>query len=324
MSTGQTLFLAFNAMCRFVYALVLALFIGGNTRASNADSAVLHAHVLALAGTPGQYRNGQDTATLNRAAAYIYDQMRTFCDSVEIQPYSLQVGKRYANLIASFGPKYAPRIIVGAHYDVCGNQMGADDNASGVAGLLELGRLLKGEPTQDWKYRIDLVAYTLEEPPYFRTPAMGSAVHASWLADNNIPVRGMISLEMIGYFKDAKHTQHYPIGLLKLFYGSRGNYITVIHKMHKGAFVRSFQRAFKRPHLVRTKKFGAPRSLTGIDFSDHLNYWDRDWAALMITDTSFFRNANYHESGDTPDTLDYARLAAVVEQTFRALLSQVQ
>jgi hypothetical protein len=304
--------------------LLLILSTVGPAKASNADSTALHAHVQALAGTPGQYRNGKDTATLNKAAAYIYDQMRTFRDSVEIQPYSLQDGKRYANLIASFGPKNAPRIIVGAHYDVCGNQMGADDNASGVAGLLELGRLLREEDTQGWKYRIDLVAYTLEEPPYFRTPAMGSAVHASYLAENKIPVRGMISLEMIGYFKDAKHTQHYPVGLLKLFYGTRGNYITVIHKVHKGSFVRSFQRAFKRPHLVRTKKFGAPRSLAGIDFSDHLNYWDRNWPALMITDTSFFRNANYHESGDTPDTLDYTRLAAVVEQTFRALLSQVQ
>lgn len=305
-------------------AVVLYLLCITHVHALSVDSSALHAHVLALAGNGGHYRNGADTATLDKAASYIYEQFRKQKDSVELQPYSLRDSLRYLNLIASFGPVDAPRIIVGAHYDVCGNQAGADDNASGIAGLLELARLLGKEDSKAWKYRIDLVAYTLEEPPYFRTPAMGSAVHAAYLAANKIPVRGMVSLEMIGYFKDAKHTQHYPISLLKFFYGSRGNYITVVHKVHKGAFVRSFQRSFRRPRMVRTKKFGAPRSLPGIDFSDHLNYWNYGWAALMITDTSFFRNANYHREGDTPETLDYGRMAAVIEQTFQALLSQVQ
>ncbi len=309
----------------FITVLLLAcLGLCSNTNAVSVDSAALHAHVLALAGMPGHTRNGADTASLNKAATYIYEQLRRHKDSVEVLSYSLHDSLNYVNLIASYGPKDAPRIIVGAHYDVCGDQEGADDNASGVAGLLELERLLSGTDTKEWKYRIDLVAYTLEEPPYFRTRAMGSAVHAAYIAANKIPLRGMVSLEMIGYFRDGKHTQHYPAGLLKLFYSSRGNYITVVHKLHKGAFVRSFQKGFKRQRLVRTKKFGAPRILPGIDFSDHLNYWDRGWPALMITDTSFFRNANYHTKGDTPDTLDYGRMAAVVEQTFKALLAQVQ
>lgn len=124
-----------------------------------------------------------------------------YSDSVSTQSYTAN-GLQYKNIICSFGTENARRIIAGAHYDVCGAQEGADDNASGIAGLLELARLLKG---QKLNYRIDLVAYSLEEPPYFRTQYMGSYIHAKSLADSKANVYGMISLEMIGYFKDEKN-----------------------------------------------------------------------------------------------------------------------
>lgn len=305
--------------------LLAAVLLAMRASAAEVDSATLRRHVSVLCDTTQGYRTGSDTARLNKAAQYIHGELKKYRDSVTVMTYRAD-GSNYYNLIASYGPADAPRIIIGAHYDVCGEerQQGADDNASGIAGLLELARLLAQEDAAHWKYRVDLVAYTLEEPPYFRTAAMGSAMHAQYLEAGKIPVRGMVSLEMIGYFKDGKHTQHYPIGLLKLFYGSRGNYITVVHKVHKGSFVRGFQRDFKGAHLIRTKKFGAPRILPGIDFSDHLNYWNHGWAALMITDTSFFRNANYHRKGDTPETLDYNRMAMVVEQVKRAVDRMVQ
>ena len=232
--------------------------------------------------------------------------------------------KAYGNIIASYGAENAPRIIIGAHYDVCDQQPGADDNASGIAALLELSRLLALQQTDKWKYRIDLVAYTLEEPPAFRTKAMGSAVHAQSMLDSNVQVKGMISIEMIGFYRDGKHTQQYPVGLLKWIYGSRGNYITVVKKMKSGKFTRQFTRRFKRGDNIITKVFAAPAWLPGIDFSDHLNYWARGWDAFMLTDTSFYRNKNYHEKSDTPDTLDYSRMSYVVTNMFHALAGMAQ
>lgn len=177
-----------------------------------ADSAILRKHVYTMCGTPA-FRNIDDTATLNRTCRYIQQELGKYAGKTELQAYTVN-GKEYYNVIASYGPADAPRIIVGAHYDVCDAQAGADDNASGVAGLLELARLIAKEDTKNWKYRIDLVAFTLEEPFSFKTGNMGSTVHARWLAENNVQVAGMISLEMIGYYKDAKHTQQYPLGIL--------------------------------------------------------------------------------------------------------------
>lgn len=307
-----------SLLLSLVFALSATFAIGA------ADSLTLRRHVLALCDTSTGFRHSGDTARLNQAARYIHGQLRKTGDSVFVMKYTLSDDNAYLNLVASFGPRDAPRIVVGAHYDVCGEQQGADDNASGVAGLLELARMLRDTDTAGWKYRVDLVAYSLEEPPYFQTPVMGSAIHAQYLADSSIDVRGMVSLEMIGYFRDEKGSQRYPLGFLKLFYGSRGNFITSVHKIRKGQFVRRFQRDLKRAARIPVKKFGAPAWVPGIDFSDHRNYWSKGWPAMMITDTSFFRNANYHGKTDTPDTLDYARMAAVVDGVYKALLAQLQ
>lgn len=175
---------------------------------------------------------------------------------------------------------------------MCGEQEGADDNASGVVALLELARQFKNITKE---YNIELVAYTLEEPPYFKTQNMGSYIHAKSLKDNNREVLGMISIEMIGYFKDYKKSQDYPLGILSLFYGNKGDYITLVSKFGKGKFGRKFSKQFIAEKLIKTKKFSAPKVLPGIDFSDHLNYWKFGYSALMITDTAFYRNINYHQ-----------------------------
>ena len=263
----------------------------------------------------GEFRTYKNIDQLNKTSEYIKTIFRQYSDSVSIQEYSVN-GKVYKNVICSFGTENKKRIIVGAHYDVCGDQEGADDNASGVVGLLELSRLLKG---QKLNHRIDLVAYTLEEPPYFRTEYMGSYIHAKSLADNKTEVYGMISLEMIGYFKDEKKSQLYPIGLLSLFYGNKGNYITLVNKFSAGQFARKFCRKYKETKQIRAKKFRGPKALTGIDFSDHLNYWKFGFCALMITDTSFYRNENYHEQTDTMETLDIYRMAKVIDGVFKTL-----
>jgi hypothetical protein len=150
---------------------------------------------------------------------------------------------------------------------------------------------------------------------------MGSYVHAKSLFDNNIEVFGMVSLEMIGYFKEAKKTQSYPIKLLSLFYGNRGNYITLVKKFGSGKFSRKFCRKYKAAKTVRTKKFAGPTALPGIDYSDHLNYWKFGFSALMLTDTSFYRNKNYHEATDTMETLDIEKISKVINGVLGTLLA---
>jgi Zn-dependent M28 family amino/carboxypeptidase len=278
------------------------------------DTTIIKSHLTAITKT-GRFRTYKNIDQLNKTADYIKTVFNKYSDSVFIQEYSVN-GQVYKNVICSFGTENKKRVIIGAHYDVCGNQEGADDNASGVVGLLELSRMLKG---QKLNQRIDLVAYSLEEPPYFRTEYMGSYIHAKSLVDNKTEVYGMISLEMIGYFKDEKKSQSYPIGLLSLFYGNKGNYITLVKKFGAGQFTRKFCREYKSTKSIRTKKITGPQALPGIDFSDHLNYWKFGFSALMLTDTSFFRNKNYHEPTDTMETLDIKRMAKVIDGVFNTL-----
>ncbi|WP_291720237.1 M28 family peptidase [Bernardetia sp.] len=279
------------------------------------DTLIIKEHLKAITKTK-EFRNQENIEQLNETANYIKKVFSKYADSSSFQKYLVGTDT-YKNVIASFGTENQTRIIVGAHYDVCGNQEGADDNASGVVGLLELARLLKDKKL---KYRIDLVAYSLEEPPYFRTENMGSYVHASSLASQNIDVYGMISLEMIGYFKLEKKSQSYPVGLLSLFYGSRGNYIAFIKKFGAGKFSRKFYRQFKASQTIKAKKLAAPVFIAGIDYSDHLNYWKFGFSAFMITDTSFFRNPNYHEPTDTLETLNIQQMKKVIDGVFMSLL----
>lgn len=263
-------------------------------------------------------RNDVNVERLNECAKYIFDEFKKLNEDVEEQKYLVN-GKEYKNIICSFGPKEGERIIVGAHYDVCDNQPGADDNASGVAGMLEIARMLKQlNPTL--KYRIDFVAYTLEEPPNFRTANMGSAVHAKMLFDNNIKVKRMICLEMIGYFSDKRKSQEYPIGLMKLFYPTKANFIAVVGKMGQGKSVRNTKKAMKENSDIKVCSINSPAFVPGIDFSDHLNYWKYGYSAVMITDTSFYRNDNYHEKSDTLETLNIDKMAEVVKGVFASIV----
>ncbi|WP_211316386.1 M28 family peptidase [Niabella yanshanensis] len=232
-----------------------------------------------------------------------------------MQAYNVE-GNTYKNVIASFGPEDAEILIIGAHYDVCGEQDGADDNASGVVGLLELARLLKN---QMLPYRIDLVAYTLEEPPYFRTEHMGSYVHARSLFDKNHAVKGMVSLEMIGYYSDAPASQSYPVGLMKWIYGDRGDYITLALNSFSGSFANQFKRLYFENNSISAKSFKVPGFIGGVDLSDHRNYWKFGYSALMVTNTAFFRNGNYHRVTDQLFTLNLAKMGLTIDGIFRTI-----
>ena len=274
-----------------------------------ADTARLRHHLVALTATP-EPRNYQHEASLSQAADYIKTELTAASGQPTEQPYKVD-GHSYRNVLAHFGPETGPRLIIGAHYDVCGEQPGADDNGTGVAALLELARLLGQQPAVP--YRIDLVAYTLEEPPFFRTKHMGSYVHAQALHAAGVPLRGMVALEMLGYYNDHKGSQHYPFGPLKWVYGSRGNYVTVAQKFGNGRFGRQFARRYKTAATLPVKRFKAPAWLPGIDFSDHLNYWHFGYSAVLLTDTAFYRNKSYHEPTDTLARLDMRRLGLAVD-----------
>lgn len=262
-------------------------------------------------------RNYKNIATLDFVANYIFQELSKTCDTVYYQPYMVD-GKEYKNVIGSIYTDKTKRVIIGAHYDVDGNQEGADDNASGVTGVLELSRLLSKKKLN---HRIDFVAYSLEEPPYFRTVNMGSHVHAKWLYDNKIKVKGMICLEMIGYFNTAPNSQSFPLKFLKMFYGDKGDFITVVQKFGNGKFGRKVLRLMKHQKLIRTKSFRGPKNVQGVDFSDHQNYWKYGYRAVMITNTSFFRNNNYHEPTDKMETLDIRRMALVIDEIYLTVLN---
>lgn len=262
-----------------------------------------------------EYRNYQNLTSLNQVADYIQHEFQSISDSVTEQKFTY-LDNEYRNIICSINTNKTERIIIGAHYDVCGDQDGADDNASGVAGLLELARILKNKQLN---YRIDFVAFTLEEPPAFGTKSMGSAHHAQYVFDNHIPVKGMICLEMIGYYSDKPGSQEYPLGFLSWYYGDIGNYITVVQKYGNGDFGDDLTSLMKANQVLPTESFSGPAFLTGVDFSDHRNYWNHGYSAVMITNTAFYRNKNYHEKTDTIETLDFKRLALTIDELYLAL-----
>jgi Zn-dependent M28 family amino/carboxypeptidase len=282
--------------------------------AVSAERLVAHVRMLAETLAP---RSVAHRANLDAAASYVAVEMGAGGAQVSKQVYAA-AGAEYRNVVARLGPETMERVVVGAHYDAAGPFPGADDNASGVAGIIELVRVLVGAPLG---VGVELVAYPCEEPPFFRTPYMGSMVHANSLRAEGARVRGMIALEMIGYFSDEPGSQRFPTPLLKPFYPSRGNFITVVGKLGQGPLIRRVRRAMRRGSPLPVRTIQAPRAVPGVDFSDHASYWAAGFDAVMVTDTAFYRNPHYHTAHDTADTLDYRRMAMVVEGVREAVVA---
>lgn len=262
-------------------------------------------------------RHSLARANQAKAITYITEHLLEAGGRVVLQDFPTPSG-HYQNVVAHFGPEEGRRYVVGAHFDSCGIQPGADDNASGVAGLLELASLLGKEKSLPAHF--ELVAYNLEEPPNFAGPHMGSAVHARSLHDQHATVALMLSLEMIGCFEDQRGSQSYPMPLLNLLYPSRGNFIAIVGRWDQRNVVGEFKRACAGAADLPVVSIAAPSYLPALDFSDHRNYWAEGFPALMITDTAFLRNPRYHQPTDTYDTLDYRRMAEVVRMLQAGLL----
>ena len=279
------------------------------------DPARLQGHVekLSVEFHPRDYKHLEN---LDRSAAYIHAQFEEAGAEVSYQDFTVE-GRRYRNVIGRFGVGKGRTRIVGAHYDSVHGTPGADDNASGVAGLIELGHLL-GQTNLE--HEVELVAYSLEEPPFFATTNMGSAVHANAFKKSGRELAGVLVLEMIGFFSDEKGSQEFPVFILKLMYPSRGNYIAVVGRLKKARFTTQVKKAMKRAGTIPVYSIDATPSLPGVDFSDHRNYWKLGYDAVMITDTAFYRNKNYHKDSDTAETLDYERMSGVVIAVYEAVM----
>ena len=168
---------------------------------------------------------------------------------------------------------------------------------------------------------MQLVAYCLEEPPFFATDKMGSAAHAARLNRDRVPVIGMISLEMVGYFSDAPGSQTYPAAIMGLLYPDNGNFIGVVGRFQDMGLTRTVKAAMLGASDLPVFSINAPPLVPGIDYSDHRNYWPYGHEAVMITDTAFYRNFHYHTNEDTAGTLDYKRMAKVVQGVFAAVVA---
>jgi hypothetical protein len=280
-----------------------------------ADPARLQAHVRQLSEgyTP---RSCEDVTNLARCVAYLGAQFAAAGAQVSTQRYRV-AAQSFDNVVARFGPATGACVVVGAHYDAFGRLPAADDNASGVAGLLELARLLGRTPPP---VAVLLVAYGTEEPPYFSTCGMGSYQHAKALRRAGVEVEAMLALEMIGCFRDEWWSQRYPIPLLYAIYPLRGDYIAVLGQVAQRGLIRRVKRGMKQATDLPVWSGSLPRRMPGMDFSDHRCYWEFGYPAVMITDTAFCRNTSYHQPGDTWDKLDYVRMAKVVDGV-RAVLT---
>ena len=274
------------------------------------DQTALRTHTVMLSErmSPRSFRNPDN---LNAIADYIAQSLRSSGARVSEQVFEVY-GIKYKNILAEYGPEGREIIVVGAHYDAEGEKPGADDNASGIAGLLEIGRLL-GKVRLETK--VVLVAFVLEEPPFFRTDTMGSAVYAKSLAESGVAVKLMIALEMIGYFSGEPGSQGYPMPLLGLYYPSVGNFITIVDQMlsvQAQRMKKSMAQAIELPVC----SINAPTFIPGIDFSDHINFWRNGYPAVMVTDTAFYRNHAYHTADDRAERLNYEKMAQVAYGVF--------
>lgn len=274
-------------------------------------------HAVGFLTSLRPYRNFRNVNSLNKAADFIFRQLLQNGLQPSFQPYLVD-GKGYKNVVASLGPADAARLVIGAHYDVYEEQDGADDNASGVAGLLTLARLLKPHENE-LNIRIDFVAFTLEEPPFFRTEQMGSFVHAKSVSESAENVIGMISLEMIGYFTEEPDSQEFPVSVMKLIYPTTGNFIAVVSNFSSSRLKNHFKKSLSLTS-IDVETLAAPSSIKGVDFSDHLNYWKHDIDAIMITDMAFFRNPHYHKKTDTIETLDFEKMKEVIKGVYWGVL----
>jgi Zn-dependent M28 family amino/carboxypeptidase len=277
----------------------------------------LKRHVESLAGEIGERHVGRPKA-LHAAESFIAGELALLDYDVARQTYVAE-GVESSNLEVTVpGASRASEIVlVGAHYDTVPGSPGADDNASGVAGLIEIAsELREARPARTVK----LVAFVNEEPPFFYFGEMGSRVYARAARRRGDDIRVMLSLEMLGCYSEAAGSQAYP-PLFGLLYPDAGNFIAFVSNLRSRRALREVVSAFKGGSDFPAEKLASPGIVPGVSWSDQLSFWREGYPAVMVTDTAFYRYRHYHQATDTPDRIDYARMAKVVDGLAKAVAS---
>ena len=266
----------------------------------------LRRHVFAVGG---RERNLWQPAALEAAARYIEDALAGFGYTPSAQRFTTNgVAIRNIEVEMTGGARAAEIIIIGAHYYSVQGATGANDNGSGVAAVLELARHARSlQPARTLRF----VLFVDEEPPFFKSGEMGSRKYARRAKERGENIVAMFSLETIGYYSDERGSQHYPppIGL---FYPNTGNFIGFVSNLGSRSLLHEVIASFRRHAQFPSEGLAAPAFIPGVDWSDHWSFWDEGYPALMVTDTAPYRYPYYHLAADTPDKVDFDRLARVV------------
>ncbi|MBI4422890.1 MAG: M20/M25/M40 family metallo-hydrolase [Elusimicrobia bacterium] len=285
-------------------------------------AARLHGHVVALARDIGE-RSAYQPDAQEKAKDYVLGAFRDAGFAAAVFDYRAERPSDFArsapfrNLEATLPGtgRALPEWIVGAHYDTAPGTPGADDNASGVAALLEAARLLRARrPARGIRF----VAFGTEEPPAFGSRDMGSYRYARDLKGRGVAVHGMVNLEMLGYFNPRPSSQLFP-PFLSLFYPDRADFIGLVSNVSSAPFMGRIGASWRRASKTRVEMTILPSAFSALALSDQLNFWHAGYRAVVVSDTSFFRYPHYHQAEDTPEKLDYERLAQTVEALVEVL-----
>ncbi|MGH9308442.1 MAG: M28 family peptidase [Vicinamibacterales bacterium] len=269
----------------------------------------LRTHVEALAGAIGE-RHIWRYASLLQAAEYIATELRT--SGYEPVQQSYEIARLpVSNIEASLkGTSRASEVVVlGAHYDTVVGCPGANDNATGVAAMLELASRFA---SRAHARTIRFVAFVNEEPPFFRTPRMGSVVYANAARARGDRITAMLALETMGYYSDDRGSQRYPAAVAR-FYPDVGNFIGLVSNVRSARLLMKARRAFRQRSAFPVQAAAVPAAIPGVGWSDHWSFWQAGYQAMMVTDTAPFRYPWYHMAEDTPDKISAGKLAGVVD-----------
>jgi hypothetical protein len=267
----------------------------------------LRADVQKLAGEIGE-RNMWHYPQLNAAADFIENSFARAGLRPRRNSYEMR-GQPCHNIEAEIPGARPDILLIGAHYDSVFGSPGANDNGTGMAATLALARRFAGRKPQ---HTLRFVAFVNEEPPYFLSDEMGSFIYAGRCKTRGDKISAMISLETIGYFSDAPHSQTYPSPGLGLFYPKVGNFIGFVSNLPSRTLLHRVIALFRKHAKIPSEGAALPGFIPGVSWSDQWSFWRHGYPAIMITDTAPFRYPYYHSSSDTPDKLDYDRFTLVV------------
>ena len=272
----------------------------------------LKGHLDHIAGEIGS-RSLSEPTSLARARTYVEDRFREYGYTLHTQEFEAH-GTGTANVTAArpdWNPS-GPTLLLGAHYDTVRGTPGADDNASGVAVMLEVARLMSCSEDHE-RPQVVFTAFSAEEPPAFSTGVMGSRIFTDSLERMGWNIRGALVLEMVGFFRSEPGSQHIPLSLRFLGFSNRGDFIAVIGNGISRRLVRTVAAGIRHwGQGLPVEKLTIPGSgylIPEARLSDNASFWDAGIPAVMITDTSFFRNPNYHRHTDRVSTLDMVSMS---------------